>query len=340
MSSKEEFLLHAQVEESRGARSSLLGWYGRKRRNRRFERKHVLDVKLRSGQRRQNRVRRLTVVLMVLGSVFLGLIVVWRGGEELLRRFVYENPAFAIHHLEVQTDGVIAIDQLRRWAGVKLDDNLFALELGRIKRDLELVPSIETVSVERILPHTLRIFVTEREPVAQVQVPPAQTNGGRLALTYHLDAKGFVLCPLEGFQLAVPTLTNNRLPLLVGVPPAELRFGRQVESPQVRSALQLIQAFERSSMVGLADLKQVDVSVPGILVVATGQRSEIVFGLAEMEVQFRRWRVVHEYSQKLGRCLAALDLSVTNNVPARWSEASPSEVPQPLKPSRYKKKHV
>lgn len=340
MSSKEEFLLQAQVEASRGARSSLLGWYGRKRRNRRFERKHVLDVKLRSGQRRQNRVRRLTVVLMVLGSVFLGLIVVWRGGEELLRRFVYENPAFAIHHLEVQTDGVIAIDQLRRWAGVKLDDNLFALDLGRIKRDLELVPSIETVSVERILPHTLRIFVTEREPVAQVQVPPAQTNGGRLALTYHLDAKGFVLCPLEGFQLAVPALTNNRLPLLLGVPPADLRFGRQVESPQVRSALQLIQAFERSSMVGLADLKQVDVSVPGILVVATGQRSEIVFGLAEMEVQFRRWRAVHEYSQKLGRCLAALDLSVTNNVPARWSEASPSEVPQPLKPSRYKKKHV
>ncbi len=340
MSPKEEFLLHAQVEESRGGRRPFLPWFGRKRRNRRFERKHVLEVKLRSGQRRQNRVRRLTIVLMVLGSVFLGLILVWRGGEELLRRFIYENPAFAIHHLEVQTDGIIAIDQLRRWAGVRLDDNLFDLDLGRIKRDLELVPSIESVSVERILPHTLRIFVTEREPVAQVQVAPTQTNGGRTALTYHLDAKGYVLCPLEGFQLAVPALTNHVLPRLVGVPPAELRFGRQVESPQVHSALQLLQAFERSSMVGLADLKQVDVSVPGVLVATTGQRSEIVFGLADMDVQFRRWRAVHEFSQKLGRCLASLDLSVTNNVPARWGEASPSEIPQPVKTSPYRKKHV
>lgn len=339
MSHNEEFMLHARTEEAQGGRSGLFSWWGRRRRNRRFERQHVLDVKLRSSQRRQNRIRGISMTVLVVGSVFFGLVVVWRGGEELLRRFVYENPAFAIHHLDVQTDGVIAVDQLRRWAGVKLDHNLFAIDLGRIKRDLEMVPAIESVSVERILPHTLRIFVTEREPIAQV-VMPAQTNSGRAALTYHLDAKGFVICPLEGFQLSVPTLTNNPLPNLVGVPPGELRFGRQMDSPQARAALQLIQSFERSSMVGMADLKEIDVSIPGVLLVTTGQRSAITFGLAGMDAQFRRWHAVHEYGQKVGRHLASLDLSVANNVPARWNEVPSSELPQPVKTSRYKKKHV
>ena len=51
---------------------------------------------------------------------------------------------------DVQTDGVIAPDQLRRWARVKPGENLFALDLARVKRDLELVPLIESVSVERV----------------------------------------------------------------------------------------------------------------------------------------------------------------------------------------------
>ena len=50
---------------------------------------------------------------------------------------------------------------------VGLENNLFALDLSRVKRDLELVPAIESADVERILPHTLKICVTEREPIAQ-----------------------------------------------------------------------------------------------------------------------------------------------------------------------------
>ena len=71
----------------------------------------------------------------------------------------------------MQTDGVISVDQLRRWAGVKPEENLLALDLARVKRDLEMVPLVQSVSVERILPRTLRIRITEREPIAQVNVP-------------------------------------------------------------------------------------------------------------------------------------------------------------------------
>src|SRR6185369_5041854 len=97
-------------------------------------------------------------------------------------------PYFAIERLEIETDGVLAPEQLRTWGGVRPKDNLMALDLARVKRDLELVPAIESVIIERVLPGTLRIRVTEREPIAQVLVQQLQGAEGGV---YTLDANGF-----------------------------------------------------------------------------------------------------------------------------------------------------
>ncbi len=59
-----------------------------------------------------------------------------------------------------------------------------ALDLMRVKRDLEMQPPIQFVAVERVLPHTLKITITEREPVAQTMVtfvrPGGEAGTGRL----------------------------------------------------------------------------------------------------------------------------------------------------------------
>jgi cell division septal protein FtsQ len=107
-----------------------------------------------------------------------GFYLLWRAGDWALNQMVYQNQAFAIREIQVLTDGVIAEAQLRQWANVKPGENLLALDLARVKHDLERVPFIATVSVERILPKTLRLRVTEREPVAQVNVQRARVGGG------------------------------------------------------------------------------------------------------------------------------------------------------------------
>ncbi len=316
-------------------------WFKRKPRNRRFERKHVLDVKLRSSQRRQLRLRRAALAVSVPLFLLFGLYLSWRGGEWLLRRFIYENPAFAIHQIDVQTDGVIALEQIRRWAGVRLDDNLFALDLARVRRDLQLVPNIQSAAVERVLPHCLKIRVSEREPMAQFYFPQVRAAGLPEKGIYLLDPAGYVMPPLEAHQRAMSAPTNEHLPVLIGIPTSDLRPGRQVESAQVRAALSLIEAFERSPMAGVAELKEIDLTVPNLLLVATGQGSEVAVGLSDMDGQFRRWRAVYDYGQKAGKYVAWLDLSVANNVPARWLEAE--LVPPPpkvIKPPRTRKKHV
>ena len=148
-------------------------WFKHKIRNRRTARgQDVLDVKLRSSRLRAGRTRLASIALGVCFGTILGLYCLWQAGGWALDRLIYDNKSFAIRQIDVVSDGVISTDQLRRWSGVKTGDNLLALDLAGVKRNLELVPMIESASVERILPGTLRIQITERVPVAEARVPP------------------------------------------------------------------------------------------------------------------------------------------------------------------------
>jgi hypothetical protein len=318
-------------------------WFKRKPKNRRLGREQVLDVKLRSSQVRAARTRLGAIALGAVFATVFGIYLLYRTGEWALNRLVYENKAFAIQEIDVQTDGVISPDQLRRWTGVKPEENLLALDLARVKRDLELMPLVQSVSVERILPHTLRIRITEREPIGQVNVARPRSGGGVELAVYQLDADGYVMVPLDPRQRA--TLLNqpsDALPVLGGINSSELQPGRRIGAPQVQTALQLIIAFEQSPMAGLVDLRRIDVSSPEVLVVTTGQGSEVTFGLADLEQQLRRWRDIFDLGQKMSKAIATLDLAVTNNIPARWLEASavPPSAPKSPKTLRSRKKHV
>jgi cell division septal protein FtsQ len=318
-------------------------WFKRKSRNRRLGREYVLDVKLRSSQIRAARTRMAALGIGVVFTVVLGVFFLWRAGQWTLNRLVYENDAFAIEQIDIQTDGVIAVDQLRRWAGVRPGQNLLALDLAKLKRDLELVSCIQSTSVERILPRTLRVRVVEREPLAVIQVPRQRANGGVELAMFFLDADGYVMVPLEAHQRAMPAPPpGDQLPVISSVNGNEVRAGHRIESPQVRAALRLLLAYERSSMQGLVDLKRIDVAAPEVLVVTTGQESEITFGLAELDQQLRRWHQIFELGQRMGKAIATLDLAVTNNIPARWLEASavPAMTPKPPRTVHPRKTHV
>jgi cell division septal protein FtsQ len=318
-------------------------WFNRKPRNRRLHHRHVLDVKLRSDQVRATRTRLAALSAGILFGTVFGLYLLWRTGEWALDKFVYENSEFAIQHVEVKTDGVIAPDQLRRWSKVKPGDNLIALDLTAVKRNLELVSTIGSVSIERILPRTLKISVTEREPVAQVNIPRAGAAGSIAVEVFQLDVDGYVMQPLDPRLCVIPLAqVNNQLPVISGLNVYQLQSGHRLESPQVQGALELIGAFGRSPMAGLVDLRRLDVSQPGVVVATTGQGGEVTFGLNNLEQQLRRWREIYDLGQRLNKAVATLNLAVTNNVPVRWTEAVtvPSASPRTVNPATNRRKNV
>jgi len=318
-------------------------WFRRAKKNRRLHRGHVLDVKLRSGQVRATRTRLAAMAFGVLFGTVFGLYLFWRAGQWALDYFVYENPEFAIRRIDVETDGVILPDQLRRWTGVKTGDNLLALDLATVKRNLELVSLIDAVSVERVLPHTLRIRVNEREPVAQVNVPTADASGKIVVTVFELDADGYVMQPLDPHLCVMPLAqVSEPVPVITGLNAFQLQPGRRVDSPQVQAALQLVSTFNTSPMAGLADLQRIDVSAPEILVATTTQGSEITFGLDDFSRQLGRWREIYDAGQRLNKAIAALNLAVTNNIPARWMDGGtvPGSTPRPARPARSLRNHV
>ena len=304
-------------------------WFLKKRKNRAFERRHVLDVKVARRQVIRQRVRVATLAAgLSLGTLF-AIYLFWWAGNWSMNRFIYENQAFAVQEVDLQTDGVISTEQLRRWSGVKAGQNLFALDLNRVKRDLQIVPAIRSVAVERVLPHTLKVRVVEREPLAQIQM-------------YLLDADGFAMLPLEAYQRAPGVPPVERYPMITGVNLSELHAGRQVDSPQVRAALNFLRAFDHSPMAPLVDIARVDVSAPDVFVVTTVQQNEVTFRTTDFEKQLNRWALVFATGQQQARQIATLDLSVPDYVPLRWldSAAVPPGGAKAKKISPYKKKNV
>ena len=299
-------------------------WFKREIKNRRLHRGHLLDVKLRSDQVRATRTRLAAVGFCVLFGTVFGLYLLWRSGEWALDKFVYENSEFAIQSVEVQTDGVIAPEQLRRWSGVKLGANLIALDLASVKRNLELVSTIDSVSIERVLPRTLKIRVTERQPIAQVNVPRADSKNGIAISVVQLDADGFVMQPLDPRLCVIPlSQMNSQLPVVTGLNGYQLQASHRVESPQARAALKLIGAFKLSPMAGLVELRRIDVSAPGVIVATTGQGGEITFGLENLGQQLARWRAIYDLAKSKGKMITSLDLAVANNVPYHSADIAP-----------------
>ncbi len=318
-------------------------WFKRSNHNRRRSPGQTLDVKLRSDQLRKDRNRFAAMAIIVgLGTVF-GLYVLWRIGDWSLDKFIYDNPAFAIERVEVQTDGIIAPDQLRRWSGVTPGANLIALDLAGVKRNLELVSTIDTVSIERILPRTLKIRVTERHPVAQVNMLRTLPSGEVVVAVFQMDVAGYVMQPLDPHLSVLPLdQVNDELPGVTGLNFCELQPGHRLESPQSLAALQLIAAFNHSPLAGVVDLRSVDVSAPGVLVATTGQGSEVTFALDHLDQQLCRWRAIYDWGHTVSKEIGSLDLAVGNNVPVKWLLAgnTPAANPKSVKPLHPRRKNV
>jgi hypothetical protein len=313
-------------------------------RNRRFRKRSILDVKLRTRGQRLARVRLGILALVVAVGTVAGLFLFWRGGEWALQQLVFENRSFAVRNVQIESEGLIPRVEILRWSGVREGANLLGLDLARVKRDLELVPFIRSAAVERVPPSTLRIRVTEREPLARVLAPEtAGVSEETRIVSYFLDPEGF-LFGWKGTEAwgSYMASAGMRLPVIRGIPGPELRPGRVIGLTSVKFALEWAAGFKESAMAGLVDVRNIDISLREVLRVQTSEGSLITFSHGRTEEQLRRWWHVHELGRKQGKIIQSLDLSITNNSPVTFLDAlGPGESPAtPRVAVPEKKRHV
>jgi cell division protein FtsQ len=325
----------------------MMGLFKKNKNSRRKEKREELNVKKRGGEHRARRIRFVATLFGFSLSLFTLVLLGWKGVDFVMREVVYTNPRLAIDDIEIETDGVLSSEKIREWARVKKGDNLLALDLSRLKRDLELHPLVEMAAAEKILPRTVRISVTERKPVAVVYLYYAGTTRVQNGLDrIYLDAAGMVIPPLQPDERNPAADPNpSSLPALTGVDPRELRPGGYVDSAKIRAALDLISQYDRSSVASMIDFRSVDVSSSQTLLARVEPGTEITFAPENFARQLARLQTTLEYARTNNRTLATLDLAVGNYVPARWIESS-TNAPTPVTPltppqhSSNRKKHV
>ncbi len=159
-------------------------------------------ARLRRNQRRMNVQRTLVVLRSValLAALLGGAIWVWQHTRSA--------PNFAVKH--IQLDGVVHTPMAAlsvatdRYKGL----NLFQIDIDRVQRDLGGLGWVNRIEIEKKVPDTLRIKITERTPVALAR------NGERLL---YVDEKGV------GFAELSPRVGNDDLPIITDAHGPELQ---------------------------------------------------------------------------------------------------------------------
>jgi cell division septal protein FtsQ len=270
---------------------------------------------MRTREARRARKRLIAAALILATGVAGSLYGLWVAGQWVVDELVFRNPAFAVRQLEIDTGQRLPAEMVLSWSGIRRGDNLIQLDLDRVKHRLELLSVVQSVSLERLPPDTLRIRVIPRLPVAEIRSARKSRQGGLEVTRFYVDGAGVVLqFPPASEHLLRQHLIRAPLPQLLGIhnPVA----GRVLAEPNLGPALQLLEAFEGSQMVGLTELESVDLSRRGVLEVRTSHGALVTFGLGRFGQQLARWRRVYDYANGRGQVIATLDLSVTNHVPA------------------------
>ena len=295
-----------------------------RKKNKKTGQNNVLSVNVKSQQIRSERLRALRSFL-IIGVTLMALVATsWLGGSLALTRLVYENESFAVLDMDYRTDGIISESQLKDLGGVEMGDNLLSLDLLRIKRNIELTPRVKIASVERFLPDTLQVRVTERVPMAQIWIwqRDSDNEGQYDCIRLQVDESGHVMPPIVGQSVVFPQHQSEwSLPVIAGIDLKTLRTlapGRPAGLSKLKAALEVIREYRKSAMVGEVDLRVVDLSQPQILRVTTGDGGQIDLSRNRLQQQFNRWARIRAHGQKYGLSIEAMDLSVTNNVPVRW----------------------
>ncbi|HVG24663.1 MAG TPA: FtsQ-type POTRA domain-containing protein [Thermoanaerobaculia bacterium] len=157
--------------------------------------------RLRRNQRRVQ-VQRLLVWLRnggVAAALVLGGLWAWRHTQS--------DPSFAVRKIEIDAAVHTPAAALAKATAPYNGLNLFQIDIARVQRDLGGLGWVRRIDIEKKLPDTLRIKITERKPIALARV------GEHLL---YVDAEG------AAFAELTPTVGDDDLPLITNAQGAEL----------------------------------------------------------------------------------------------------------------------
>jgi len=155
--------------------------------------------------------------------------------------WMHATPLFTIDHILVEGLHRGDPDELQTRLSSWLGHNLVAADLEEVRRQTLTAPWVRAASVRRILPDTLAVRLTEKQPAALAVL------AGQLNL---LDSEGRIIVPWD------QRLTGVDLPLLTGLD----AWDKTERQAQARAGLKVMARLMQYDMDLIDGLSEIDLS--------------------------------------------------------------------------------
>ncbi len=186
-----------------------------------------------------SRVKILLILLCVGVAVAVLGIALQRYGTESWRFRLDSSD-----NISISGTNNVSRAQVRNVMASDIDRNVFFVPLEERKQQLEQIPWVQSASVMRLLPNRLKIDITERTPVAFVEI------GSHIAL---IDANGVIM------ELPPGQTTKYSFPVVVGISDSDPLSTR---AARMKIYSQFMKELDSSGGQYSADISDVDLSDP------------------------------------------------------------------------------
>ena len=241
-----------------------------------------------------NRLKLALVSVAVIAGVSIIAIALYRYGAHSWRFRIESSDQIEVAGIQNVTRKQV-IDVM----GADIGRNVFFVPLADRKRQLEEIPWVESATVMRLLPNRIKVQITERRPVAFVQL------GSKISL---IDANGVVMdAPAAGTQ-------KYSFPVIVGAGEGEPLSTR---AARMKIYMDLVHDLDSGGAHYSQDLSEVDLSDPDdVKVIASDPNGEVLVHLGSSNY-LDRYKVyvahVQEWRQQFQK-LRSVDLRYSRQV--------------------------
>jgi cell division septal protein FtsQ len=292
--------------------------------SRQRKRQHLLDVKVRARKAAAMRTRGALLVVAGLISIVTLLAGLAFGAKRAVNALFFSNPDYAMKTIDVTTDGNLTREAILRAAGISEGENIFSIDLPKVRSGLAALPEVEDSRVQRILPNKFMISIQERRPVAWVVPAESNIESFNFENAFLVDERGILL---KTKSLASEFLG---LPLIIGIDTSNYQAGHPLDQDEAKAALDLIRA-SNEILQGRFQIQTIDVSKRYCMTVTDKLHASATFNIDGIESQLHRLALVLNYCDANSREPQTVNLMAERNVPVTFMQSNQSQSPDSAK---------
>jgi hypothetical protein len=252
---------------------------------------------------------------------------IYIGVRQAAKRLFFENPDYQVKTIELQTDGTLQREQVLKAAGLHEGENIFSVNLAEVRDRIQQLPQADDVEVVRKLPGEIDIRIVERRPFAWITSDTEITDPFTSDHAFLVGRRGVLMKQKK----LLPEYLG--LPLILGCTSESLEPGKVIESPEAKTALELLNLTERSALQTRFQIREIDISKSYCLVVIEKNHGRIIFGLSDLEEQLRRLQVFLDYCDNTKQELETLNLVAQRNIPVTFTSPATEVINDTIEPA-------